>query len=172
MVSSVSEFPALVSTGYDYKPPQLKFGQIILCVTLAKSMKSIISILPSKHLFSLRLKKKIYGWHSRIIHDSIYLDIFCVSNVWFYSVENVFQTTNPYIYDSKGFTFNPGNSKTYEKRFETEGKVTLTVFAKSANFGKGKYNLNNDVQIQYMKLSNFPLWVGNLGRMQFKIWPE
>lgn len=60
-----------------------------------------------------------------------------------------------YIYDSKGFTFNSGNSSTYEKRFKTEGNVPLTVFAKSANFGKGKYNLNNDVQIQYMKLSNF-----------------
>lgn len=98
MVSSVSKFPAPVANGYEYLTPQLKYGQTILCVTLAKSMKSII--------------------------------------------KSVFQTTNPYIYDSEGFTLNAGiSSTTYEQRFKTEGNVPLKVFAKSAKFGQDIYEL-------------------------------
>lgn len=72
-----------------------------------------------------------------------------------------------YIYDSKGFTFNSGNSTTYEKRFKTEGNVPLMVFAKSDNFGKGKYNLKNDVPIQYLKLSNFIFMNWEFGKNAF-----
>lgn len=50
-----------------------------------------------------------------------------------------------YIYDSKGFIFNFGNLIIYEECFKIEGNVLLMVFVKLVNFGKGKYNLNNDV---------------------------
>lgn len=57
MISSVSRFPAMVSTGYMYLKPQLKFGQIILCVTLEASIKSIISILFIQNSLSLTFEK-------------------------------------------------------------------------------------------------------------------
>lgn len=45
MISSVPRFPAERSMGYKFKEEQTYYGQMILCVTLPKSLKSTIGIL-------------------------------------------------------------------------------------------------------------------------------
>lgn len=55
-------------------------------------------------------------------------------------IENIFGTINPYIYDQNNFTVKKNEEITSITKLSTSGATRLTVFAKSAMFGKDIYS--------------------------------
>ena len=57
----------------------------------------------------------------------------------FIFIESVFETTEPYIYDSKNFSPSSGNRQTTsDVDMKTRGNVQLKCIAKSADYQHGK----------------------------------
>ena len=57
----------------------------------------------------------------------------------FLFIESVFETTEPYIYDSKNFSPTTGNKQTTsDVDMKTRGNVQLKCIAKSADYQHGK----------------------------------
>ena len=57
--------------------------------------------------------------------------------VWFWFIERIFETTHPYIYDSKEFSTSTDNKQTSVLDMKTQGNVELKCIAKSADYKKG-----------------------------------
>ena len=58
--------------------------------------------------------------------------------VCFWFIERIFETTHPYIYDSKNFSTSTDNKQKYiVLDMKTQGNVELKCIAKSADYKKG-----------------------------------
>lgn len=96
MVSSVPRFPAKKSKRYNYSNNQTRYGQTILCVTVRKAVENDLS----KHSYTIL----------RSIFNKPISGNFFFTQYWFlFLVENIFETTHPYIYDKSNFDVNTLN---------------------------------------------------------------
>lgn len=130
MISSIPRFPAKVSDGYHFSDQQKRFGQIVLCVTVPLSVKEDIGN------DILQRGTKILCFTKTSSTETLFIFILIFS-------ENIFSTTNPYIYDKKNFAVKGGNSTSESTTvLRTSKKNWLIVFAKSATFGKGVFFIN------------------------------
>ena len=67
------------------------------------------------------------------LNVSLIIEISC-----FWLIESVFETTHPYIYDSKNFSPTTGNKQTTsDVNMKTRGNVQLKCIAKSADYKYG-----------------------------------
>lgn len=126
MVSSVPRFPAKKSNGYNYLVNQTRYGQTILCVTVGKAVENDLS---KYNYIILRFMFPI----------NRFLEFSSLFNLFFFSVENIFGTTHPYIYDKTNFDVNTLNRpSTGHVRLKSHGNVQLEVLAKSATYKEGE----------------------------------
>lgn len=146
IVSSVPKFPANTSSGYTYLKKQIRYGQTILCVTIPKTAENDISI-------QVQIKVDVFL-------DRLILFSFIFTDFFFVVAENIFGTTNPYIYDKKNFDINKTNRQANSHfSLKSHNNAQLEVLAKSAAFQEGDVLrcvvINNHIIEFFLRISRF-----------------